>query len=530
MARLTWALLAAATLTVAVPLGAADETPGNAWKVTVHIQGDPQLFWLINLENAEGKWTGKVVAEHERLPKSTLSDVNVVDGMLRFTLKFGDASLQFEAKAPDKDAKKFSGTFKQGARLIPVDLERTTVTSLEPFELAKDTLTQKTGGVEVIDAATLLLQQAKEKKAKPEEVRGWAAKAAKAAEAYGPRWERETSLNLAELLVKEEDYAATALDYARKADRFLDPKDKPSVQKRTLELLAKALRSAKKDEEAKEVEARIKKIPTDIKAAAYAGRKEKSDRAVLVELFTGAECPPCVAADKAFDALAETYKPSEVVLLEYHLHVPGPDPLTSPDGLERGKYYGSVIQGTPTLILNGKPGPAIGGDAYDGMESYEDCLNALNPLLETASKATLKASATRKGNKINITAEASDLAALGEKMKLRLVLVEDLVSYKGGNGIAQYHSVVRALPGGPAGLALKEKTAKQTVTVDLDDLRKELKKYLDQYADEVDTFPNKERPMELKNLHVIAFVQNDQTREVYQAVRVEVKDEKTEQE
>ena len=33
--------------------------------------------------------------------------------------------------------------------------------------------------------------------------------------------------------------------------------------------------------------------------------------------------------EDGFDALAKTYKPSEVVLLQYHIHVPGPDPLTA---------------------------------------------------------------------------------------------------------------------------------------------------------------------------------------------------------
>jgi hypothetical protein len=532
MARITWALLIAVTLAVAAPVQAADESPSNIWKVTVHIQGGPQLFWLLKLQNADGKWTGDVVAAHENLPKTTLSDLQAADGMLRFTLKFGDASWQFEGKPPDKDAKKFGGTVKQGSGVVPVDLERTSVTSLDPFDLAKDALIQKAGGIEVIDAATLLLTQAKEKKARPEEVRSWAAKAAKAAETYGPRWEREVSLGLAEVLAKEEDYAATALDYARKADRFLDVKDKPSMQKRTLELLAKALKSAKKADEAKEVEARIKKIATDIKPAAFTGRKEKSDRVVLVELFTGAECPPCVAADKAFDALGETYKPSEVVLLQYHLHIPRPDPLTSKDGEVRFRFYarafGESGPGTPALFVNGNLHPGIAGDVFEAIESYDDCISALNPLLETSSKATLKASATRKGTKINITAEASDLKDPGERIKLRLVLVENVVAYKGGNGIPQHHSVVRALPGGPAGFALKEKAGKQTATIDLDDLRKELNKYLDDYAEKEDAFPNKERPMEMKNLRLVAFVQNDQTREVYQAVQVEVKDEKTE--
>ena len=48
-----------------------------------------------------------------------------------------------------------------------------------------------------------------------------------------------------------------------------------------------------------------------------------------MELFTGAQCPPCVAADVAFDVLEKTYKPADLVLIQYHLHIPGPDPLTN---------------------------------------------------------------------------------------------------------------------------------------------------------------------------------------------------------
>ena len=55
--------------------------------------------------------------------------------------------------------------------------------------------------------------------------------------------------------------------------------------------------------------ARADKVPF-IAVKPFAGRKGKSDRAVLVELFTGAQCPPCVAADMAFDALPQTYKPT----------------------------------------------------------------------------------------------------------------------------------------------------------------------------------------------------------------------------
>ena len=76
-----------------------------------------------------------------------------------------------------------------------------------------------------------------------------------------------------------------------------------------------------------------------VKPVKYAGREGQGDRVVVVELFTGSECPPCLAADLAFDALEQTYTPKDVVLLEYHLHIPRPDPLTNTDSVERQEYY-----------------------------------------------------------------------------------------------------------------------------------------------------------------------------------------------
>src|SRR5262249_25822055 len=113
-----------------------------------------------------------------------------------------------------------------------------------------------------------------------------------------------------------------------------------------------------------------------------------------------------------------------------------------------------------------------------------------------------------------------------ETLRLRLALVEAQVSYTAGNGLKVHHHVVRALPGGAEGLAIKEKSAKQTVRVDLEELRKELKKYLDDFAAKEAAFPNDQRPLELKDLRVIAFVQDDATRAVLQAVQAEVRAEK----
>src|SRR5439155_104828 len=150
---------------------------------------------------------------------------------------------------------------------------------------------------------------------------------------------------------------------------------------------------------------------------------------------------------------------------------------------------------------------------------------AIKPLLEKPAKAKIQLSATLKDGKVDINAEVSDLEETGNDVRLRLALVEEVVDYKGGNGIPSYHNVVRALPGGADGLALKQKTAKQSVSVDLAELRKKLTSYLDKYVEKEGPFPSKDRPLELKKLKVVAFVQNDDSIEVLQAVQAEVKGE-----
>ena len=67
------------------------------------------------------------------------------------------------------------------------------------------------------------------------------------------------------------------------------------------------------------------------------------------------------------------------------------------------------------------------------------------------------------------------------------------------------------------------------MTVDLDALRQKLIAYLDDYAKEY-PFSDSDRPLELKNLHVVALVQNDDRGAVLQARQVEVTGELAEQE
>jgi hypothetical protein len=528
MAQRPLALLAGLLLALPGLARGAESDLAGTWKVTILDQGEQPTLWLVQLVAKDGKWSGKVLARNPnyKLPEASVEEVTVAEDRLRFTLKLGDESPSFESKLPREKTDAIRGSMSLHGNLFPALLEMTAVQSLEDtYGLNKEVVAKGGGDLRFFNAATELLREAGEKKAKPEEVRGWAEKAYKAAEAYGPRWQQDIALQIAQALLRGDAFTDSALTYARRADRLMDARTPPGTQFRVLNTLVAALRKADKADELKEVEARLDKVDISVKAEKYEGRRAKSDRPILVELFTGAQCPPCVGADLAFDALANTYRPADVILLQYHLHVPGPDPLANPDTEARADFYSREVEGTPTLLLNGRGLQGGGGTLEDAPTLYQGLRKLLNQLLEDAAPAAkLTATAVRKGSKVDVTAEVTDVLKADESLKLRLVLVEEQVRYAGGNQIRSHHHVVRAFPGGAKGVAIQNKTAKQSATVDLDQLRKDLTKYLADYGKE-NSFPNNDRPLELKNLKVVALLQSDKTKEVLQAIQVDVKPE-----
>ena len=119
-------------------------------------------------------------------------------------------------------------------------------------------------------------------------------------------------------------------------------------------------------------------------------------------------------------------------------------------------------------------------------------------------------------------ATVSDLEAPGEKVMLRFGLAEERIRYTGGNGLRYHHMVVRAMPGGAKGVALTKKTHEQSVTIDPDAIKAALTKSLDDFAKEKTPFPRTDRPLALRNLKLVALVQNDATKEILHAVQVDL--------
>ncbi|MBY0229161.1 MAG: hypothetical protein K2W96_07790 [Gemmataceae bacterium] len=508
-----------------------DETPpapaGN-WKLLMLDEdGAFSTSWLLRFEKKGDDWEGAALAKSGGKADATVEKVAVSKGVLRFTLKRKSSPLPCEIRlGDDPKADKLRGTALLKRNPSPVELHRTALDSLDPFDLAKETLAKDPPGFPIVRQALYLLQNAEEKEAKPAEVRAWAEKAVRSAELYGPAFQRDLLVMVATGLGRQKPYEAIALQYARRAERSLEGKEPPDVQKRVLSTLAALLeKDAKKKDEAKAVQARIAKLDFRIKPVEYKGRKGKSDRVVLVEAFTGSQDPSFAALGLALDAVARSYKPTEVVALRYHQHVPDPDPLANEDGNGRlGVYAGMRRVAIPLVILDASQSRQPAGPADEAPEVYEELLPAIDARLEKEAEARIALKAVRKGDTVSITAEVSGLPKGEEEPEARLVvaLVEDGVEYKGGSGRPRHDGVVRHLPAGAEGKALKEKGGKHEFTVDLAKLKKDLAKYLKEF-EEKRPFPDKERPMELKSLRVVAWVQG---KTVMQAAVVPVADGK----
>ena len=536
MSRTILALFAGFATLVGGMSAIAADTPGSGtWKLTFPIQGRSITF-LMMFSETDGKWVGDFLGSSLALrAEPTLEDVTIKDDVVRFKVILGGQPLSFDGRLA-KDGKKVSGSFSIGGDLQLVDMLPSKLKNLnDKYALSKELLGQVEGGNEFFSATYEVLRQATQKKEKAADVRALADRASKVASPYGPRWERDVALKLADILAAQPDFVDVAVEQARLAERMLDPREDASTQMQVLESLAGVLRKTNKLDEVKAIDGRLSKLEArdfaeyskkfpPFKPLEFKGRKGKSDRAVMIELFTGAECPPCVAVDLAFDGIDQSFGPKDVVLLQYHMHIPGPDPLTSRDGMTRAEYYGGKIEGTPTIFFNGKLVPGGGGGAAASKVKYQAFRETIEDLLEAEATAKLQLTAERKGNEVTLKANVSELATPGENITLRFAITEERVRYTGGNGLRYHHHVVRALPGGAKGFPMPKAMGTAEAKVDLTKLRSDLSAYLDDYAKELakedESFPRPDRPMDLKHLYAVAFLQNDKTQEVLQVVQI----------
>ncbi len=209
----------------------------------------------------------------------------------------------------------------------------------------------------------------------------------------------------------------------------------------------------------------------------------KNNRVALVELFTGSECPPCLGADEAVDKIAAYYPREVVAILEYHLHIPRPDPMTNPSAEQRYEYYGKNF-GTPTVFINGSEKHVGGGPEVVKRNLFNKYRNRIDAVLEKSTDFKLECTASRKGDKINLTIEANLRNETLDNARLYAALAERQVNYAGGNGVDKHIFVVRKVLGSESPLMLQINNGTGTVEAEMDitAVESEIKQYLDNFT------------------------------------------------
>ena len=275
-----------------------------------------------------------------------------------------------------------------------------------------------------------------------------------------------------------------------------------------------------------EIDAAVLSIPRPFEPGSYepAGTSEK---VVLAELFSGAECPPCVASDLAFDGLIERYDRDTLAVVEYHLHIPGPDPMTNSETEERADYY--QASSTPSVFVDGVRTGRGGGPASVAERNfnlYKGSIESRLSELPAVSMSSLEL--TREEDTITVSGEITvspDTASELDNAMLHLILAEDTIHYSGRNGIHFHHFVARKFMGPSGGLPLGDTSGEITFreSIALGDLTLSLGDYLDEYETEfqerISSFQWIEKLDEIDpdQLVVVAFVQDGVTQEVLQA-------------
>jgi len=240
-------------------------------------------------------------------------------------------------------------------------------------------------------------------------------------------------------------------------------------------------------------------------------------KAAVAEVFTGSECGPCVAATFTFDALEDSYPAQYLAVLKYHLPIPQYDPMMNPATSKRQAYYGRVITGAPTTIIDGVALPSIGGDRLATKTSFDRAKRAIDAAIAANSEITISAKAAIKGDIVTVNCEFSKVI---EGADYNVALLQTEEEFKGGNGIARHNMVVRDFKS-------VAPVAKATVTFNIAESEKAADAFVTEWA-KTASERNKQlsntrrNKIDRKKLKAVVFVQDKTTKQVFNAFVADV--------
>jgi hypothetical protein len=230
-----------------------------------------------------------------------------------------------------------------------------------------------------------------------------------------------------------------------------------------------------------------------------------------------------VGAGLAFQAAQERYTRDDLIVLNYHVHIPQPDPMVNPATVKRREYY--EVNSSPSYFFDGDRDGG-GGSAENAKSIFDSKVDpAIAKRLAEQPGARIALQASAAGAAVNVKATVSRLSATAAKPRLHIVLAEDSVTYSGENGERFHPIVVRSMAldaKSEQGFALQPgKGGTFNYTFDLAKAVADAKAHLEEFEQKERNgeYRFREKKHEIRGgLVVVAFVQDEATKKILESV------------
>ena len=219
------------------------------------------------------------------------------------------------------------------------------------------------------------------------------------------------------------------------------------------------------------------------------------NKVVLLEDFANVSCVPCVTSDQIIESLFNnTYGPQKIAVVKFPTNFPSPnDPFYLANSSicnARMSYYNVIF--APTLVVDGTLRPSA-TDSVKVKEKIDERLSATAPFRIDVSSTFQDSSLI-----INLSVKAINLSGITlSDLVLYTIVTESDIEFDeapGANGEKVFYNVLRKILPEDNGISLGNITSTS----------------LNWQTDLLSNWnPD--------NLHVVAFIQNAQTKEVLQA-------------
>ncbi len=232
-------------------------------------------------------------------------------------------------------------------------------------------------------------------------------------------------------------------------------------------------------------------------AMSFSSLAISQNRMILFEEGTNASCGPCASQNPTFNALLDA-NTDNVISIKYQWYFPGADPMHdhNPDEPNaRLEYYG--INGVPTAVLDGTKHPFP--------SAYEGCAGCytqshIDEQLAVSSPLNIELSHEIDGNTITATMDIEAIEDAAGSLVAHIVVIEKAIFFDsppGTNGETEFYNVMKKMLPSSSGTSLEDFTSGGTVSIT-------------ESWDMANVY-------NVAQLAVVAFVQNNDTKEVLQA-------------